>query len=204
MTVWRNLLLAALLTWLGGCAVQGNLDKDNVALDHAFTQTLLDRLAVYRDGAAALDAKARQLPPPVDDGRTPAAGPPDDATAQLFYSSYELHARADLLDHFLHEGAASGQAQAMTAWLKERSARLAVVVASTDAAAARFRADAIANPADPSLPQRYFELLTRRGTERGMRDELAALDTDVAGYGRDYRGAAPAMAQPMAPPPPLP
>ncbi len=203
MKFWQIILLMALVTAIPGCAIKGDLNKDNVALASAFTQKLIDRLAFYRNGAAALDAKARQAPPPTDATGSASPGPPDDAVAQAFYGSFELHARADILDHFLHEATTTGQTGMMTAWLQEHSARLATSVAATDRIAADFRADAVANANDPTLPRRYYELLTRRGSERGMRDELAAIGADVAAYTRDLGGTS-GVAGPMAPPPPLP
>lgn len=199
---WIMLVMAWLVV-IPGCAVRGDLNKDDVAFASAFTQKLIDRLVFYRDGAAALDAKARQAPPPTDATGSTSPGPPDDAVAQLFYSSFELHARADILDHFLHEATTTGQTGAMTAWLQEHSARLATSVAATERLSSDFRADAVANPNAPSLPRRYFDLLTRRGSERGMRDELAALGDDVAAYARDLQGSS-GVPGPMAPPPPMP
>ncbi|WP_457817402.1 hypothetical protein, partial [Staphylococcus aureus] len=84
--------VVAILALPPGCAFKGDLNKDDVALEAAFSQNLLDRLAFYRNGAAALDAKVRQMPPPGDTTGSAQPGPPDDAVAQLFYSSFELHA----------------------------------------------------------------------------------------------------------------
>ncbi len=199
----RIMLVLALLIATADCAIKGDLNKDNVALEAAFTQKLLDRLAFYRNGAAALDAKVRQTPAPIDDGGAVKPGPPDNAVAELFYGSFELHARADLLDHFLHEATTTGQTGIMTAWLQERSARLATSVAMTDRISSEFRADAIADPNNPTLSKRYYELLLRRGSERGMRDEIATLKTDVAGYASGFQGGK-GIPGPMVPDPPLP
>jgi hypothetical protein len=197
------LLALALVVATTGCAIKGDLNKDNVALEAAFTEKLLDRLRFYHDGAAALDAKVRQAPPPVDAEGVAKPGPPDNATAELFYGSFELHAHADLLDHFLHEATKTGQTATMTAWLNERSARLATSVAMTDQLSAQFRTDAIADPNNPTLPKRYFELLLRRGSERGMHDEIATLQGDVASYASSAGGGR-EIPGPMAPDPPLP
>lgn len=199
----RIMLVLAVLIATVGCAVKGDLNKDNVALEAAFTQKLLDRLAFYRNGAAALDAKVRQIPPPVDPGGAARPGPPDNAVAELFYGSFELHARADILDHFLHEATATGQTVTMTAWLRERSARLSASVAMTEQISAAFRADATADPNNPTLSKRYYELLLRRGSERGMHDEIATLMGDVANYANGLGGSS-GIPGPMAPDPPLP
>jgi hypothetical protein len=206
------LLLIAVV--LGGCAPA---ERNQAAVDTGFTQKLLDRLDQYSEAATAIDTAVRQPPP--------GAAPTPEELAQVFYRSYELHARADTLDGFLHDGTVSGRPGMMATWLLDQAKALTAQSELTDADAASFTALAKAHPQDPSLPQRFYALVQQRGTEAGAGEELQALSDDVAAYRRDFKDAVAADAAendeankilsllraeprqepalPMAPPPPL-
>jgi hypothetical protein len=183
---WANMggkiaiAVAAITILTTGCREQTQAAK----VDAAYVNRMTTRLAEYSAQASQLDGAIQQDAKQI---------PSDTAKAQVMVdikADAEIHARFATLSLFMHDAAASGQFGLMTSWLQGEVSDLQRSSQKTDAKANELRTTISQAQSVPDLGAKLVDLAGSRGWEQGTAEELVTIAGDVAGYEKDYSGAA--------------
>jgi len=195
MTRKLQVVVLPLCLFLTACFGPTQVSK----VDAAYMQRLNARLAQYKQTSAAADADFTQRTNAVNAQAAKAADAPISAAdqaaiAQDIFQYIEAEARADTLSHFIQEAAVSGQVGFMTSWISSQATRWGAYTQQTTDDVTAYDRDSKANP-QSITPDRYSKVVFEVAGMQGIAEELAALNSDVQGYAKDYQNAAAIDAQ---------